>query len=187
MGWDLWDMCWGHQSILFKYRCRKCTNTGLWRGVRVRLKRELWKDYEKEVIVFLSLFNRYSPYILLPKGLLCVFQGEHIFISTWSMFPSLLSSLPACQTISPQIRGGHVVSWSSAYEGRQSRIGTLRALQFCLLWGWAPDLNLWSCDRSICDGKVHSPPSFGISFAVEFCEHLWEHFTFFVNSISIEE
>ena len=40
------------------------------------------KINEKEVIVFLSFFNRCIPYILLPKGLICVFQSEHIFICT---------------------------------------------------------------------------------------------------------
>lgn len=71
---------------------------------------------EKEAIVFFSFFNRYIPVHYYLKSLTFSFQGEHIFICTLSVFPSLLSLQSACQTILPQIKSVPVVSGRSTSE-----------------------------------------------------------------------
>lgn len=136
-----------------------------------RLKRKRW--------LCSSHFSIGAAPIYYYLKVLFVFFKVNIFLSLLDLCAHLCC--PPCLIVRPSHHKLEASMWSAGavpMRGRQSGIGTLRALQFCLLWGWAPDLSLWSWDRSICDGKVHSPPSFGISFAVEFCEHLWEHFTF---------
>ena len=139
------------------------------KGIMKRLMRKRWLC-SSHISIGASLIYYYLK-------VLFVFFKVNISLSVLDLCFHLCC--PPSLLVRPSHRRLEASMWSAGavpMRGWQSRIGTLRVLQFCLLGGWAPDVSLWSCDRSIYYGKDHSPPSFGISFAVEFGEQLWEHF-----------
>lgn len=132
---------------LSKYRCRKCTDIGLWREVGVECKADCenyqWAKSDCILLIFQEITTLSIIDTLLPKSLFCIFQGEHTFICTWSYFhlycpPSLSDQLAQMQSMS-------VVSWSSTSK-RMAEV-FLSVLPSCLLWGWASAPSPWSCHK----------------------------------------
>lgn len=77
-----------------------------------------------------------SPIYYCLKDPICVFK-VNIFLSVLDLCSISAVSQPACQTISPQIRSDHVVSWSSAYEGGRVGLGRWESCSSAC-WGAGP-------------------------------------------------